>query len=383
MQITAIIRCRLAFATLLLCMHGVAAAGSTAQLYMEYCSVCHGEKGDGRSHASQGLQPPPRDFTGPAARQFTPGYMAAIITNGKPGTAMTAWSSQLDSAQIAALVEYIGTEFMAAPAKPPVTGSGMNLTGIGTVGAGQTDGKRIYDSTCSVCHGDDGKGAVWGRSSLNPPPVNFTSADPFSTLTRERMFASVTHGRPGTAMMAFGSQLSDTQIEAVVDYIRATFMTDKTHPDTAAPAPQAVTASTVGMAVLHGMPADTHAPLPGGGSGSPGDALPQGLSGDSASGLGLYMANCTACHGSGGQGDGPRAYFIFPRPRNFLLAQSRARLNRPVLFNAIQHGVPGREMPAWGKVMSDQQIADITEYVYRTFIAGAATATTGTATGHP
>jgi len=30
--------------------------------------------------------------------------------------------------------------------------------------------------------------------------------------------------------------------------------------------------------------------------------------------------------------------------------------------------VIGREMPAWEKVMSDQQIADITEYVYQRFI---------------
>ncbi|MGB5538864.1 MAG: cytochrome c, partial [Gammaproteobacteria bacterium] len=102
----------------------------------------------------------------------------------------------------------------------------------------------------------------------------------------------------------------------------------------------------------------------------PDAALPRGLAGDTTTGMGLYLANCTACHGSTGQGDGPRAYFIFPRPRNFLLAENRTRLNRAVLFSAIRLGVPGREMPAWSKVMNDQQIADITEYVYQTFITG-------------
>jgi mono/diheme cytochrome c family protein len=80
------------------------------------------------------------------------------------------------------------------------------------------------------------------------------------------------------------------------------------------------------------------------------------------------MQNCTACHGADGKGNGPRAYFIYPRPRNFHHPASKARFNRPELFNAIKKGVIGREMPAWEKVMSDQQIADITEYVFQTFI---------------
>jgi mono/diheme cytochrome c family protein len=78
--------------------------------------------------------------------------------------------------------------------------------------------------------------------------------------------------------------------------------------------------------------------------------------------------NCTACHGEDGDGNGPRAYFIFPKPRNFLHPASRARLDRPTLYTAIQKGVAGREMPAWGKVLTNQQIADVTEYVFQTFI---------------
>jgi len=80
------------------------------------------------------------------------------------------------------------------------------------------------------------------------------------------------------------------------------------------------------------------------------------------------MQNCTACHGVDGKGDGPRAYFIYPRPRNFQHPASKARFNRPELFTAIKKGVIGREMPAWEKVMSDQQIADITEYMFQRFI---------------
>ena len=127
-------------------------------------------------------------------------------------------------------------------------------------------------------------------------------------------------------------------------------------------------ASTVGMAVLHDsmkesdtLQKQTDAKL---------FDLPISaeLSGNTTNGEIYYMQNCTACHGAEGKGDGPRAYFIFPRPRNFQHPASKARFNRPELFSAIKKGVAGREMPAWEKVMSDQQIADITEYVFQTFI---------------
>jgi cytochrome c553 len=43
-------------------------------------------------------------------------------------------------------------------------------------------------------------------------------------LTRERMIASITNGRPGTAMMAYGSQFSKADIDAMADFIQKAFM---------------------------------------------------------------------------------------------------------------------------------------------------------------
>ena len=79
--------------------------------------------------------------------------------------------------------------------------------------------------------------------------------------------------------------------------------------------------------------------------------------------------DCVDCHGANGGGDGPRAYFIFPKPRNFHDPDTREYLSRRNLYNGIKFGVVGKEMPAWGKVLSDSQVADLTEYVYRQFIA--------------
>ncbi|KPJ95640.1 MAG: hypothetical protein AMJ53_02305 [Gammaproteobacteria bacterium SG8_11] len=95
--------------------------------------------------------------------------------------------------------------------------------------------------------------------------------------------------------------------------------------------------------------------------------LPTELTGDVVTGKAYFIQNCTACHGINGDGNGPRAYFIFPKPRNFQDPDFQKQLSRSQLFNAIKNGVLGREMPAWGKVLSDQQIMDITEYIFQTF----------------
>lgn len=98
--------------------------------------------------------------------------------------------------------------------------------------------------------------------------------------------------------------------------------------------------------------------------------MPQGLKGDVAKGHDFYMQNCSTCHGVSGAGDGPRAYFINPVPRDFLLESSRQRLNRPALFKAISKGSLGSEMPAWDKVLNEQEIANVAEFVFQTFIRG-------------
>ena len=39
-----------------------------------------------------------------------------------------------------------------------------------------------------------------------------------------------------------------------------------------------------------------------------------------------------------------------------------------MLFAAVGNGRNGTEMPAWNKVLNDQQIADVSEYVFQSFI---------------
>jgi mono/diheme cytochrome c family protein len=96
--------------------------------------------------------------------------------------------------------------------------------------------------------------------------------------------------------------------------------------------------------------------------------MPNGLRGDAAAGRRFYEANCATCHGVQGDGQGPRAYFINPKPRVFTSEAARAALSRPALFAATSAGRRGTEMPAWEKVLSPQEIADVAEYVFVAFI---------------
>ncbi|MCE9682574.1 c-type cytochrome [Halomonas alkalisoli] len=349
-------------------------------IYMKNCSVCHGESGDGRSGARFGLNPPPSSFTenyhGDRDR------MLGAVIAGVPGTAMVGWSGRLSQVEIEAAVDYLLDEVVSTGRGAPQSSGALSIRdligeeavaphgGVDPHGAMPRESSRetvpaarrpppvdseaaqLYARNCSVCHGEDGTGALWGRQGFNQPPVDFTDSAATEGMNREAMIAIATHGKPGTAMVGFGGRLSSEAIESIVDYIRAAFMGEPSGGDALDPALGLTPRDRSGYA-----PVPMEVPMP------------DGLVGNVARGAGLYAANCVMCHGASGQGDGRRAYFIIPRPRDFTAAEVRPALNRPAIFAAVKHGVRGREMPGWRLVLSDQEMADVSEYVFRTYVA--------------
>ena len=187
-----------------------------ADIYRHYCSVCHGDKGDGKSRARNSFAIPPRDYTSPeSAIELTRERMIHSITNGRPGTAMISWRTELTAAEIEAVVDYIRGKFMRldSNAETRAKPSDTLLSSRGGV---------LYMQACAMCHGDTGKRMISGR--MQPPPTDFTLPKVASELTRKRMIASVTNGRPGTAMKSYGNEFSKGEIEAIVDFIREAFM---------------------------------------------------------------------------------------------------------------------------------------------------------------
>ena len=351
-------------------------------LFQKYCSICHGEKANGKSRVIRSMIPPPRDFTTPlAARELNRERMIESVTNGRPGTAMVSHSRKLSTQEIAAIVDYIRMTFMQLPenkqfvsanqttAKDSASVSSKAVPQLAQKPAQSKQhqtGADLFKRNCASCHGDDGNTAIWARSGLNPAPRDFTTAQAASELTRERMIHSVTNGRPGTAMMSFTRKLSAEEIQIVVSYIRSEFMginDDKQSQAVVAqtpvtPTPSADTKSAMPPVQVATGPADMDEPMPG------------SLKSDKAWGKEFYMNNCFVCHGKKGDGKGPRSHFITPRPRNFTSDESRESYNRPRLFNAIKQGKRGTVMPAWGTVLDDQQIANVAEFVFQSFILG-------------
>jgi mono/diheme cytochrome c family protein len=228
----------------------------------------------------------------------------------------------------------------------------------------------LYHNYCSVCHGDRGDGKSRATGALSTVPRDFTSAASKQELTRERIALAIAHGRPGTAMVGWKTQLSPNDIERLADHVLRRFVQGQAAP---AGAPISGTRAHGGreadVVQLRGREADAAAATAS--TSVPIDmmaGLPNGLKGDAKRGGAFYLANCATCHGARGDGAGPRAYFINPKPRNFIDTASRERFNRVALYAGISEGRLASEMPAWKQVATPQQIADVAEYVFQSFI---------------
>ncbi|HET9822387.1 MAG TPA: cytochrome c [Burkholderiaceae bacterium] len=244
--------------------------------------------------------------------------------------------------------------------------------------AAATDAAALYHNYCSVCHGDKGNGQSRATGALSTLPRDFTSEASRRELSKPRIALAIAHGRPGTAMVGWKTQLSEQDIDRLADYVYTRFVQGQ---------PVAPSAAISGTRAHGGREADARqstAP-PAGPAGAASTAvqvdmttgLPNGLKGDPRRGGAFYLANCATCHGARGDGAGPRAYFINPKPRNFIDPASRARFNRVALYAAISEGRLASEMPAWKQVATPQQIADVSEYVFLSFIRGTAAASAG------
>jgi mono/diheme cytochrome c family protein len=99
----------------------------------------------------------------------------------------------------------------AAAEAPPFTAD----AGGRQAAFGQTDGRLIYQRICQGCHMADGRGASHGPAAYPPLAANPRFA------AKAYPAAVIVNGV--AAMPAFGTMLSDEQVAAVVNYLRASF----------------------------------------------------------------------------------------------------------------------------------------------------------------
>jgi cytochrome c oxidase cbb3-type subunit 2 len=83
-----------------------------------------------------------------------------------------------------------------------------------------------------------------------------------------------------------------------------------------------------------------------------------------ALGRGIYYSRCMGCHGKNGDGNGPAATFLSPRPRNFALGIFKFRTTPsgsvPTdgdLYRTVTRGVRGTAMPTWHELPDKERLA--------------------------
>lgn len=121
----------------------------------------------------------------------------------------------------------------------------------------------------------------------------------------------------------------------------------------AEPAPEAKPLSVTGL--------QTQVPVPAGTPHEPGWRLKEGRN--------LYMVHCLHCHGVSGDGNGPTARFLNPRPRDyrqgtfkFTSTLTGLKPRREDLQTTLEHGIPGTTMPSF-VLLGDENLGLIVDYV--------------------
>ncbi len=209
-------------------------AGKT--LYLDRCSQCHGEEGDGNGVMADRLDPRPRDFRRGIykIRTTTQGELPTdldlfrIVGNGMPGTSMPAWHDHLSEDQIWQLAHYIKTfsiDFEDYPAEQEFVLEGKIEATPESIARGQ----EVYEKAeCAKCHGAGGRGDGPSAATLEDEwefriyPADLTQ--PWNLRggsSVEDLYRTVTTGVNGTPMPSFSDAWNAEDLWNLANYLHS------------------------------------------------------------------------------------------------------------------------------------------------------------------
>ena len=165
-------------------------------VFKSYCSICHGERGDGLARATK-LYGQPNLTIGARSRD----YYEKIIRGGGLAVGrsdfMPTWQDELSEEQINDVIEYL-------------------LVVTNPVGRGEV----VFKTNCILCHGVKGDGNGRAAVLFDPPPADLTRSDKNDEYKRMIItYGGKAMGR-SDVMPVWSEQISAQEIEDVIAYLR-------------------------------------------------------------------------------------------------------------------------------------------------------------------
>jgi len=179
------------------------ALSSGLLVYAENCAACHGANGAGTIIApaidSDDLRAMPEE------------EIVELITEGVPGTLMASWGNLLAPDEIGSVVDLIfrWRELLQADIEFPE----VEVMSIPSSPELIREGERLFNIACKSCHGVDGYGSPMAPALINQI---FLSETPDAAI-----YQIIAGGVPDTLMPAWGSRLTDRDIQSLVAFMRS------------------------------------------------------------------------------------------------------------------------------------------------------------------
>ena len=178
-------------------------------IYARSCASCHGAAGLGDGPAGAALHPkPPAIGTSELMHGLTPALSYRVLSVGIAGTPMAGYAGTLTPEQRWNVVAYV--------------------TSLRSTHAQLMEGEGLYTQRCASCHGVAGAGdGTLARSLTRLPPEIGTVAWQIEH-SDEQLGQVVRNGIAGTSMPP-SRELSDSQVQSVVAYVRTLPMKDRSN----------------------------------------------------------------------------------------------------------------------------------------------------------
>ena len=119
-------------------------ARETSDNFRDYCSLCHGVKGEGGVWRG-------KKIIGKNTRQLSDTALYHIIEQGRPERGMPSFATALSNKDISALVVYIGTLQGVERSAPAIVSTSEAATPL-AAGTLHTGGRQLFENKCIECH---------------------------------------------------------------------------------------------------------------------------------------------------------------------------------------------------------------------------------------